>query len=117
MLAEYFREKDGCETIEMEKSFAAFNVAGDQFYIAEMYVAPEGRATGAKRALYEKMIQVAKERGCKYAACHLPLNSISLNQRLNTFYTGGFRLNGRVEDNRLVMILPLDKAVLPEERH
>lgn len=116
MLAKYFREKDGCETLEMPGAFAAFTVVKDQFYIAEMYVEPDFRKGPTKRELYEKMIELAKERKCTYAACHLPLNSLHLNERLNTFYTGGFRLTGRIEDNRLVMVLPLDQAVLPEVR-
>lgn len=113
MLAEYYKEKDGCEILEIPGAFAAFNVVKDQFYIAEMYVAPDFRKGLTKRELYSKLIDVAISRGCTYAACHLPLNSKHLNERLNTFYLGGFRLTGGMDDNRLVMVLQLKDAVLP----
>lgn len=111
MLAEYFKEKDGCEVIENDAGFMAYIISGKQFYIAELYIRPEHRKfEGPGLEIFKKCYALAKEKGCDVFACHVSITTLNATDRINTFSRWGFRLNGHMEGSRLVMVMPVGEG-------
>lgn len=66
LYAQYLRERTSDEIIESERGFASYRFLneGKSVYIVDIFVVPDYRQTGEASALADKVVAIAKERGC-----------------------------------------------------
>jgi predicted GNAT family acetyltransferase len=65
LYAEYLKEKTNDEIIESEDAFATYRFLNEkQVYIVDVYVKPHLRKQGIAFKMAEKIIEIAKAKGC-----------------------------------------------------
>lgn len=64
--AEYFKEREGFETISTEVAIANYKITGDTCYIKDIFVHKDFRKSGEGSVVADKIAVIAKENGCKY---------------------------------------------------
>jgi len=65
MWLEYIKERTGAEVLEWEHGFAIYYLKKEECYIEEIYVQPEKRKDGYAAQMANKIVERAKEKGCK----------------------------------------------------
>lgn len=65
MYGDYINEREGKSIIENEKGFATFKINGEICYIEDIYIEPYSRQKHAASDLADKVVEYAKEHGCK----------------------------------------------------
>lgn len=111
MLKEYFKAKDGCETILTEGGFLSYLIVGKQFYISDFWLAESHRQSPKHLfSILGEARELAVKAECDFFACHVPLNILDLNSVLKIRMQIGFRLNGQLDGNRLILVLPVSEC-------
>jgi len=64
--AEYFKEREGYETINTGKGVISFKIIGDDCYIRDIFVHPDFRNSNEGTFLADSVTEIAKSRGCKF---------------------------------------------------
>lgn len=66
LYARYIEEREGKHIVESDKGFATYSFHPDETcYITDIYVLPDFRQDGVASELANKIVEVAKEKGCK----------------------------------------------------
>lgn len=66
LYGDYIREREGFEIVESEHGFATYLISGEECYIRDIYVTPEGRKSGLASQMADEISVIAKEKGCTY---------------------------------------------------
>lgn len=65
LYAQYIRERENKDIIESDKGFATFKTFHNgECYLQDLYVVPSERKTGLATEMANKIVEIAKERGC-----------------------------------------------------
>jgi ribosomal protein S18 acetylase RimI-like enzyme len=92
LYADYIREREGIEVIELENDLGFFLytfIPNNICYILDIYVKPEHRRNHIGISIYNKLEVIAKERGCiKIQASIIP------SKKNSTFSLNGALANG-----------------------
>lgn len=65
LYAEYIAEREDKEIIETDKGFAVFKIFDNkECYLQDLYVIPDYRKTGLATEMTNKIVEIAKEKGC-----------------------------------------------------
>jgi hypothetical protein len=110
MLAEYFREKDGAETLVTDGGFLAFLIIENQFFITDFYLSESHRKSG--KHFFSLMRQARKlgiEKGCSLFSCRVPLSHKNLSAVIALRLKFGFKIVG-ASSLDISMILPFQEA-------
>lgn len=67
LYAKYLRERTSDEIIETTEGFASFRYLneGKSVYIVDLFVLPDYRKSGVASAIADKVVAIAKAKGCK----------------------------------------------------
>ena len=66
MWSDYFREREGFETIETDKGMATYRIIGEECYIKDIFVPKEHRRSGEAFKIGDLISEIAKINGCKF---------------------------------------------------
>ena len=66
LYSQYILERQGRETLEDDKGFATFDINGEYCYIVDIFVIKSERRTHSATAYADRVVEMAKERGCKF---------------------------------------------------
>lgn len=65
LYAKYIREREEKEILEYDEGFATFKIFDNgECYLQDIYVVPDARKTGMAAKMADKVVEIAKERGC-----------------------------------------------------
>lgn len=64
--AQYAKEREGRDTLELEGGFATYVINKAECYIVDIYVLPEWRRSGLAKTLLDAVSKEASTQGCKY---------------------------------------------------
>lgn len=65
LYAQYLRERTKDEIIETEQGFATYRFTDEKScYIIDIYTIPDFRKQGAARDIADKVMEIAREKGC-----------------------------------------------------
>lgn len=64
LYAKYINEREGRETLEDDFGFATFSIGEKTCYITDIYLVPEQRRLRKATELADRVVVIAKERGC-----------------------------------------------------
>jgi hypothetical protein len=110
LYAQYLRERQGVESIWNQNGFIAYKCAGDECFIAELFVEPEARRSGACRELVERVMSVARASGRKVLTGNIHIKDPGHDQTLQAAYALGFKVIGAESG-----ILFISKNVMEEK--
>jgi GNAT superfamily N-acetyltransferase len=65
LYADYIKEREGKESLEVEQGFATYEIVNEFCYIEDIYIKPEARKTNLATRIADEITQIAKGRGCK----------------------------------------------------
>lgn len=98
MWAEYFKEREGFETIETGLGVASYRIEGSNCYIKDIFVLPEHRQTGEAFKIGKMVEEIAKEKGCKtLSGSCVPSLSFS-TESMAGMIKFGFKLHSSTQD-------------------
>jgi len=109
MIAQYFKEKDGAETIVSGKSFLAYiaNAESGECYISEFHLDPEHRHSPKHFiSLMREINERAKASQCSFLSCAVPMSHLRRSEVLLTYLKFGFTLHS-LEASRIVLVKDL----------
>lgn len=93
MLAEYFRETAGAESVVTDHGFLAYQIRGTQFFITDFFIAETHRKSLKHfRKLFQAAYEKAAEHGCESLACRVQLQNAAVSQRVFSYLKFGFRI-------------------------
>lgn len=96
--AQYFKEREGYETINSDKGFVSFKIAGEDCYIRDVFIHRDFRHSGEASSLADQVAKVAKDRGCKFlTGSVIPSMNGSTGSMLGLIKYG-FKLNWAKDD-------------------
>lgn len=66
MWAQYFKEREGFETIENDKGCLTYRISGDECYIKDIFVLKEHRRSNVATELADECSKIARDSNCKF---------------------------------------------------
>lgn len=106
MLAEYLKEMDGVETIELADGFIAYRINGDECFISDVFVRKEARGKGIYQELGNTVIALAKKAGCKTVRCEVWTDLMDATLSLRAVLSFGCKVVG-ARPNRIDLVKEL----------
>lgn len=95
LFAEYKKERENTEVIETPIGFATFKYLSEEsVYLADVYITPSARRSGAATHLADQIAEIAKARGCKHFLTTVDSKANGATESLRTVLAYGFRLAG-----------------------
>lgn len=64
-LAKYLKEREDMDSIETDYGFVIYKITGDNVYLRDIYVEEQFRQVNHCYKLADKVVEIAKEQGCK----------------------------------------------------
>lgn len=107
MYADYLREEEGREVYEEPGvGFFTYKVNGDEFFVGDIWIAPEKRGQGLVKNFYYKSMKLAKESGCSYISANIfvePHNQEKAARKVHMLYLNGYNIK-QAHNNVILMI-------------
>lgn len=64
--SQYIKERENLDSIEDDSGFATFSINGEECYIRDIWTDPKYRQLNLASKLADKIVEIAKSKGCKY---------------------------------------------------
>lgn len=64
LYGDYIKEREDFDIIEDWRGFASYRIDGPVCYIRDIYIKPDQRKTKVHYEFSDKIVEIAKERGC-----------------------------------------------------
>ena len=107
-LAEYWKERDGRETIETDKGFISYWIDGDRLHIIDIFVYPEFRSQGEALMLLNEAVQIGIKAGCNCGIAQADSRSLNATESIKFILSVGMKLLS-VEGPILYFIMEREK--------
>lgn len=91
-LAEYWKEREGRETIENDKGFVSYKIEGDRLHIIDIFVYPEYRSQGEAVALAREAIAKGIEANCKCILGHADARALNVTESVRFLISVGMKI-------------------------
>lgn len=100
LYADYLKEIEGAETLELEDGFIAYSFNNDECFIHEVYVRKSARNSNCFRQLGDTVLNLAKDRKCKIIKCEVWTDSKDPTLSLRAVLSYGFKVT-KATENRI----------------
>lgn len=98
MWAEYFKEREGYETLETDKACLSYKIAGEECYIKDIFVLKEHRRSMVGSDLADKCADIARNSGCKFLSGTVVPSTNGSTASLKGLFAYGFEVKSSHED-------------------
>jgi hypothetical protein len=92
LYAKYISQRAGYEILENEHGFVIYKINGEECFIVDMFVDNDKRGTGACKNLINSLVEIAKEKSCKFISGNIHLNDIGCNTTIVAAIYLGFKI-------------------------
>ena len=104
LYAQYLKERTNGECLEIEHAFATYHFVGtDSLYIEDVYVVPEYRRSRKSTELWNKIVEIAKQKGITKILGSVDLSLPSRDVSIKWIYERDMRIS-HVQNNMLYFI-------------
>ena len=93
MWADYFREREGFETLETEKGLATYRITGEECYIKDIFVPEIHRRSGEAFKIGDLLTEIAKVNGCKFISGSVVPSLKGSSESMMALLKYGFKLH------------------------
>jgi GNAT superfamily N-acetyltransferase len=87
----YAKERMGEEIIEDDKGFVTYEIVSDSLWIRDMFVRKEHRGSKIGKEYYDRIVELAKNNGCKYLKSHVDVKTKGWNISYDMLIAKGFQ--------------------------
>jgi ribosomal protein S18 acetylase RimI-like enzyme len=98
MWSEYFKEREGYETLQNEKACLTYKIAGEECYIKDIFVLKEHRRSSVGSSLADKCAEIAISSGCKFLSGTVVPSTNGSTSSLKGLLAYGFEVKSSHED-------------------
>lgn len=102
LYADYMKEREGIDTVEVDDGFATFNIDQDICYIINIYVRPEVRRSGVASEIADRVTDIAKRSGCRTLLGSIDPKTNGSTESMQGLFAYGFKL--RYLDGPLIFL-------------
>ena len=93
LYADYIKEREDKEIIETDKGFATFTCfENKECYIQDIYVVPEYRKSGYATEMTDKVVEMAKEKGCNTLVGSVCTEDKNATRNMKVFLAYGMQI-------------------------
>jgi ribosomal protein S18 acetylase RimI-like enzyme len=93
LYAEYIAEREDKEIIETDKGFATFKIFDNkECYLQDIYIIPECRKTGLATEMTDKIVEMAKEKGCNTLVGSVCVDDKYATRNMKVFLAYGMQI-------------------------
>lgn len=92
LFREYIRELAGKDVLETEYGFCSYKITHDECYLEDVYVIPSKRKSGYGSSLANKVIDLARDRGCKWVTTSISSENCNPHPSLLAILGFGMKL-------------------------
>lgn len=94
LYGQYLAEREDKEIIESNEGFATYKIfSNGECYLQDLYVIPEKRKSGLATEMANKVVEIAKERGCKTLIGSVCSDDKSATRNMKVFLTYGMQIH------------------------
>ena len=98
MWADYFREREGFETVETDKGMATYKISGEECYIKDIFILKEHRRSGEAFKIGDHIAEIAKINGCKRLTGSVVPSLKGSSESMMGLIKYGFKLHSCTQD-------------------
>lgn len=98
MYAEYYKERQGFDTLETESGFCTYKIYGDELYIKDIFILKQFRRSGEAFKIGELMTEIAKANDCKRLTGSVVPNLNGSTESMAGLIKFGFKLHSSAEN-------------------
>ena len=98
MWAQYFKEREGFETIENDKACLNYRISGEECYIKDIFVIKEFRRSNVATELADKCAKIAKDSGCKFLSGTIVPSTNGATNSMKGLLAYGFEIKSALND-------------------
>lgn len=91
LYSRYLKEREDFECIESDLGFATYKCQGHECYLRDIYVIPEQRKSRIAWDMADKVVEIAKSKGCTVLLGSVALNSKSPKASHDVLKAYGFK--------------------------
>jgi GNAT superfamily N-acetyltransferase len=102
LYGDYIKEREGKEIIEDHRGFASFSFMQDVVMINDLYVVPQYRQNKVGSEFANKIVDLAKQKGCKFMYCTVDINTNGSSESMAAILAYGFKLDQYI--NNLILL-------------
>lgn len=90
----YIAEREDKDIIETDKGFATFKTfENGECYLQDLYVTPDYRKTGLATEMADRVVEIAKERGCDTLVGTIASNDKNSTRNMKVFLGYGMEIS------------------------
>lgn len=97
MLAEYFKEREGFDTLIREEGFAVYKVLGEECYLKDIFVQKDYRRKGICFEMADEISRIAIAHGCKYLTGSVSTTANGAHESHLVLLAYGFKIHSAVQ--------------------
>ncbi len=98
MWAQYFKEREGFETIENNKGCLTYRISGDECYIKDIFVLKEHRRSNVATELADECSKIARDSGCKFLSGSIVPSTNGATASMMGLVAYGFEIRAAKDD-------------------
>jgi ribosomal protein S18 acetylase RimI-like enzyme len=92
LLAAYFRDREGFESIITSKGFASYKIIDYGCYIRDIWVARDFRNQGVASELADQIAAIAKDKGCTHLIGSVSIETKNATDSTKVLLAYGFEI-------------------------
>lgn len=93
LYAQYLAEREEKEIIESDKGFATFKTfENGECYLQDIFVVPKQRQSGLATEMANKVVEIAKERGCNKLIGSVCVDDKNATRNMTVFLAYGMQI-------------------------
>ena len=97
-LAEYFKEREGFDSILIDEGFAVYRFLGEECYIKDIWVSSDYRKKGVASELADTIAERARQHGCKYLTGSVSTLANNSTASVKVLLAYGFQVHSAVQN-------------------
>lgn len=94
LYGQYLAERESKEIIESENGFATYKIFNNnECYLQDIFVVASHRKSGLAREMTDKIVQIAKEQGCKTLIGSACIDDKNCTNNMKVFLAYGMQID------------------------
>lgn len=96
-LAEYFKEREGFDSIVTDEGFASYRFAGEECYIRDIWVSHDYRKKRVAADMADAIAERARKHGCKYLTGSVNTLANNATASVKVLLAYGFQIHSAIQ--------------------
>lgn len=104
LFAEYLKEREGIDTLELEEGFATYQIRGELCYVIDIFVQRAARRSRVGELLADTVSDIARAQGCKTLYGSIAPKFPGATESMKALIWYGFKIAELDDERGLIML-------------